>query len=247
MQNLLVFRFGNAIFEPIWNRNYIDHVQITVAEELGVEARGGYYEQAGALRDMVPEPHAPAAGAGRDGAADSFERGRGPRREGEGAAARSRRSTPRGGASSDAVRGQYGPGEIDGQARARLPRGGRRRPGVATPRPSSRCELIDRQLALGGRAVLPAHRQAAADARAPRSRSSSSRRRRCSSSTRPCDRLTDQPSHHPHPARRGHLAPLRGQGAGSGLTMGAVEMDFDYGDYFGRAQHRATRRCSTTR
>lgn len=53
VQNILVFRFGNGIFEPIWNRQYIDHVQITVAESLGVEHRGGYYEQAGALRDMV--------------------------------------------------------------------------------------------------------------------------------------------------------------------------------------------------
>jgi len=54
VQNILVFRFGNGIFEPIWNRRYVDHVQITVAESLGVEMRGGYYDQAGALRDMVP-------------------------------------------------------------------------------------------------------------------------------------------------------------------------------------------------
>ena len=54
VQNILVFRFANGIFEPIWNRRYIDHVQITVAEELGVEERGGYYEGAGALRDMFP-------------------------------------------------------------------------------------------------------------------------------------------------------------------------------------------------
>ncbi|MHB9034054.1 MAG: glucose-6-phosphate dehydrogenase [Anaerolineae bacterium] len=52
VQNLLSFRFGNAIFEPLWNRNYIDHVQITVAEDIGVEHRAGYYEQAGVLRDM---------------------------------------------------------------------------------------------------------------------------------------------------------------------------------------------------
>lgn len=54
VQNLLAFRFSNGIFEPIWNRRYIDHVQITVAETLGVELRGNYYEHAGALRDMVP-------------------------------------------------------------------------------------------------------------------------------------------------------------------------------------------------
>ena len=53
VQNLLVFRFANGIFEPVWNRNYIDHVQITVAETLGVERRGPFYEKAGALRDVV--------------------------------------------------------------------------------------------------------------------------------------------------------------------------------------------------
>src|SRR5678809_6599 len=53
VQNMLVFRFANGIFEPIWNRNYVDHVQITVSETIGVEGRGPYYETAGALRDMV--------------------------------------------------------------------------------------------------------------------------------------------------------------------------------------------------
>jgi glucose-6-phosphate 1-dehydrogenase len=53
VQNILVFRFGNGIFEPIWNRNYVDHVQITVAEDIGIGSRGGYYDKSGAIRDMV--------------------------------------------------------------------------------------------------------------------------------------------------------------------------------------------------
>ncbi len=53
VQNILAFRFANALFEPTWDRNYIDSVQITVSEQLGVENRGNYYETAGALRDMI--------------------------------------------------------------------------------------------------------------------------------------------------------------------------------------------------
>jgi len=53
VQNILAFRFGNVMFEPVWNRRYVDHVQITAAETLGVEHRGPYYEESGALRDMI--------------------------------------------------------------------------------------------------------------------------------------------------------------------------------------------------
>jgi len=54
VQNILAFRFSNGIFEPIWNRNYIDHIQITAAETIGVETRGVYYDSSGTLRDMIP-------------------------------------------------------------------------------------------------------------------------------------------------------------------------------------------------
>ncbi len=53
VQNIMAFRFGNGIFEPLWNRTYVDHVQITAAESIGVEGRGAYYQEAGALRDMI--------------------------------------------------------------------------------------------------------------------------------------------------------------------------------------------------
>jgi len=52
VQNILMFRFANSIFEPVWSRNYIDHIQMTIAESIGIEGRGGYYDKSGALRDM---------------------------------------------------------------------------------------------------------------------------------------------------------------------------------------------------
>ena len=84
VRNLLVFRFGNGIFEPIWNRRHIDHVQITVAESIGIEGRGAFYEETGAVARLPPEPPPAAAQPGRDGAAGDLRRRRAARREGQG-------------------------------------------------------------------------------------------------------------------------------------------------------------------
>ena len=114
VQNMLVFRFANSLFEPVWNRNYIDCVEITAAETVGVENRAGFYEQTGALRDMVANhllqllaitamepPIAFDADAVREQKVQVF---------------RSIHSMTPEEVARRTVRGQYGPGQIDGQA-----------------------------------------------------------------------------------------------------------------------------------
>ncbi|HVZ82029.1 MAG TPA: glucose-6-phosphate dehydrogenase [Terracidiphilus sp.] len=109
VQNILVFRFGNGIFEPIWNRNYIDHVQITAAETLGVEGRGPFYEKAGALRDVVQNHVMELLSFVTMEPPSSFE-AESVRSE-KVKVWKSIPSIP----VLDAVRGQYGPGIIAGQ------------------------------------------------------------------------------------------------------------------------------------
>ena len=112
VQNILALRFTNTIFEPIWNRRYVDHVQITVAEELGVEHRGDVLRAVGRTARHRPEPPPPGARAHGDGAAGVVRRQRDPRREGEGAPVGP--SAPACRAARHVVRGQYTRGEIDG-------------------------------------------------------------------------------------------------------------------------------------
>jgi len=109
VQNILVFRFANGIFEPIWNRNYIDHVQITVAETLGIEGRGPFYEKAGALRDVLQNHMMELMSFVAMEPPSSFE-AEGMRRE-KLKVYQAIPSIP----VKNTVRGQYGPGQIDGQ------------------------------------------------------------------------------------------------------------------------------------
>ena len=116
VQNILVLRFANTIFEPVWNRNYIDHVQITVAEEVTVGRRGGFYDADRRAARHVSEPSAATADDHGHGSAGALRGRGGARRKGESAAgdhaADARATSPR-----DTLRGQY--------------RGYRQEPGVA--------------------------------------------------------------------------------------------------------------------
>jgi len=113
VQNLLVFRFGNGIFEPLWNRNYIDHVQITAAESLGVERRAAFYESAGATRDMIQSHVLQLTSIVAMEAPATF--GATSVRNEKIKILQSIRPFTPDSIAKTVVRGQYGPGKIDGK------------------------------------------------------------------------------------------------------------------------------------
>ncbi len=109
VQNILVFRFGNGIFEPVWNRNYIDHVEITAAESIGIEGRGPFYEKAGAARDVLQNHVMEVLSFVAMEPPDSFQAD----------AVRTEKlkvwRAIEGIPVEDTARGQYGPGQVDGK------------------------------------------------------------------------------------------------------------------------------------
>ena len=106
----MVFRFGNSLFEPLWNRRYVDHIQITVAESMGVENRGAFYEETGAARDILQNHLLQLVSLVGDGAAGRRSRRTRCATRRSRCCARSRATR----SPEDVVRGQYGPGWVAG-------------------------------------------------------------------------------------------------------------------------------------
>jgi glucose-6-phosphate 1-dehydrogenase len=229
VQNLMVFRFGNGLFEPIWNRNYIDHVQITVAEELGLGARAGYYDGAGAMRDMVPNHIAQLLSLvcmepPMSFAADSV-------RDEQVKALKSIQVMEHQQVLELAVRGQYGPGRVSGKP---VP-GYRNEPNVP---PSSETETyVALRLMIENWRWAGVPFYARTGKRLPKRSSQIMIQFKHAPAKlfqhTSVDRLTTNRLYVQIAPKEGIALRFGAKIPGPTLAVGAVEMQFDYVDYFG--------------
>ena len=207
VQNIMALRFANGLFEPIWNREHIDHVQITASETVGVEHRGKFYEKTGALRDMVPNHLFQLLSMTAMEPPISFDAEAVRAKKAEVIEAIQPLTPER--ALRDAVRGQYDAGTVLGQP----VRAYRQEPDVAADsvdRNLHRLQVEDRQLALGRRAVLSAHRQIY-ESPSDRDRHPLPPGAICAVPRHGCGAAESQLDDPARPARRGHRARVRRQ------------------------------------
>ena len=244
VQNILAFRFSNGMFEPLWNRNYIDHIQFSVSEAVGVEGRGGYYDRSGVLRDMLQNhmfqmlaylcmepPGSFAPEAVRNEKSKVLEAVRVMDAE--------HSAHPHG---SRPVRPRHWPGWHAG---SRL--SGRSERAAAVQNGDLRGgEAVHRQLAMARRSHLSSFRQAVVEARnGDRGPVEEPARRRVPRHGCPNDRA--QPADLSHPAGPGHRAALSSQDAGAAdePAKGEHALRLQPGVH-GLARGRATKCSSTT-
>ena len=230
VQNILVFRWANGIFEPLWNRNHVDHVQITVGESIGIESRGAYYEESGALRDMIQKPHPAALVSGCHGAAGDLRRQSPCVTRRARSCARSGPSPPTTWIASPSAPSMAPASSAAGASRAIARSGGSRRSRSRrrTPRSSSPWTTGD------GRACpsISAPASACPSGRARSLCSSSARRTSCSGGIRSTSPSPTSWSSGIQPDEGMSLS-FGAKLPGSELRIKSVEMDFDYGQAFG--------------
>ncbi|MGH9675081.1 MAG: glucose-6-phosphate dehydrogenase [Bryobacteraceae bacterium] len=231
VQNILVFRFANGIFEPIWNRRYVDHVQVTVAETVGVEQRGGYYDTSGAVRDMVPNHILQLVSLTAMEAPISFEAN--AVRDEQVKVLRALAPMTQEEVLTRAVRGQYGAAEVNGKKLAAY----RAEPRV--PEESNTETFVAMKLAIDNWRWADVPFYIRTGKRLPsRVTEIAIQFRRA-----PFILFRKTPIDHLNPNELIlHIQPAEGISLSFGakvpgplLRLGTVDMDFDYSDYFGGA------------